>query len=90
MHKQKNENMNRVLRNYLFYFLVSFLLISLVLYFFTIKEGFKVKNIKDGYFYNIPATIEYFFYWVLPNWWFFILVASIIMTFKINRYLIKR
>lgn len=65
---------------YLKHFIVFLIVSSLILYFFTIKEGMEVLKLEGGYFKNIGRTFEYFFQWVIPYWWFILIIASLILS----------
>ncbi len=65
---------------YLKHFLVFLIISLLILYFFTIKEGMEVLKLEGGYFKNIGRTFEYFFQWVMPYWWFILIIASLILS----------
>lgn len=68
------------MKTYLKHFLVFLLITSLILYFFTIKEGMEVLKMKGGYFKNIGKTFEYFFLWVIPYWWYILIIVPLILS----------
>ena len=70
-------------KNFLKYFLVVTVVISIILYISTIKESFENFNLEGSYLENIPKTLEYFVFWVLPFLWVYILIISIIIAFVI-------
>ena len=54
--------------------------IALILYIVTIGEGMENLNLTGNYFENLPRTFEYFFLWVVPYWWFIMLIAGIVIA----------
>ena len=74
---------------YLKHFIVFIIISSLVLYFSTIKEGIEVFKLEGGYFKNIGKTFEYFFKWVIPYWWYILIIASLILAI-ISAFIFKK
>jgi hypothetical protein len=52
--------------------------LSLILYITSIGEGMENLRMEGSYLENVPRTLEYFFLWVLPYWWFILLTAGTI------------
>ncbi len=71
------------------HFLIILVITSLILYFFTIKEGMEVLKLEGGYFKNIGKTFEYFFLWVIPYWWYILIIASLVLSL-ISTIIFKR
>ena len=74
---------------YLKHFLIFLIICSLILYFFTIKEGIDVLKLEGGYFKNIGKTFEYFFQWIIPYWWYILIIISLILGL-VSTFIFKR
>lgn len=74
---------------YLKHFIVFLIISSLILYFSTIKEGIEVLKLEGGYLKNIGRSFEYFFQWVIPYWWYILIIASLILAL-ISTFIFKR
>ena len=61
---------------YIFYYLI---LLLIILYFSTIKEGIEVFQLSKSQ-QSFSKTMEYFFLWVIPFWWFILIIASILLA----------
>ena len=59
------------------YIICYFFLLLSILYFSSINEGVKVLGLSENE-KSISKTFEYFFLWVIPFWWFYVLLTSII------------
>ncbi len=70
-----------MIKTFLKTFITLLVLSSITLYIFSIKEGMEVLEMEGGYFKNIPKTFEYFFYWVVPFWWFILIIFSLVLSF---------
>jgi hypothetical protein len=62
-------------------FAVTLIIINILFYLFTIKEGQEVLGKKETWFGNVVQSFEYYITWVLPYWWFIILIAGIVISF---------
>lgn len=69
-----------MLKSFWKFLIITLFGLSLILYITSIGEGMENLKIEDGYFTNVPQTLEYFFLWVLPYWWFIMLIAGIIIA----------
>jgi hypothetical protein len=54
--------------------------LALILYIATVSEGMENLNMDGNYFQNLPQTLEYFLLWVLPYWWFILLIGGIVLA----------
>lgn len=68
------------MKKYLKHFIAFLVICSLILYFSTIKEGMEILKLEGGYFKNIGRTFEYFFEWVIPYWWYILIIASFVLA----------
>lgn len=68
------------MKTYLKHFLVFLIISLLILYFFSIREGTEVLKLEEGYFKNILKTFEYFFLWVIPYWWYILIILPLIFS----------
>ncbi|WP_418498961.1 hypothetical protein [Flagellimonas sp.] len=68
------------MKRYIKHFLIFLLIGSLILYFSSLREGMEVLKLEGGYFKNVGKTLEYFFSWVIPYWWYILIIASLILS----------
>ena len=61
------------------YTIYYFFLLLLILFFSSINEGTEVLGLSENE-KNVQKTFEYFIWWVMPFWWIYLLLASIILS----------
>ncbi len=66
-----------MIKNFSKFLLLTLLGLALILYIFSINEGMEHLEMEGNYFENLPRTLEYFAFWVLPYWWFILLIGGI-------------
>lgn len=60
--------------------LLGLLMMILFTYFMGLSDDAYLKNFHQGVWYkDILGSIKYYVLWVLPYWWFVILVGSLIL-----------
>lgn len=80
-------NPHNLMRQFFKYFLSSLLILLVVAYFLTIKEGMENLGSGNGS-YGILKSFEYYFFWVLPYWWL-ILIFTALLFGVITRVIVK-
>lgn len=53
------------------------LILLIIFYVATISEGMEVLAVNS---FSLTKSFEYFFLWVIPYWWFILIIISLILT----------
>jgi len=62
-------------------FAIVLIVINVPFYLITIKEGQDVLGKKSYLIGNIFQSFEYYAKWVIPYWWFIIILVCVALTF---------
>ena len=69
-----------MIKDFLKFLLFVLLGLTLILYIASISEGIENLELKGGYLKNLPQTLEYFAFWVLPYWWSILLIGGVVIA----------
>jgi len=68
------------MRSFIKIFLGVLIGINVLFYLLTIKEGQDVLGKKDSWISNVLQSFEYYVKWVLPYWWFIIIIVALVLA----------
>ena len=73
------------MRSFFKIFAVVLIVINVLFYLITIKEGQEVLGKQGSLIGKVLQSFEYYVMWVLPYWWLIIILVGLVLTLIVRR-----